>query len=82
MANINRGTWRGGPVSWGLKRVWLEADTQTNTFGRTGFTIPGGLRKGSVECIDIPWQTDTLSNYLDDCQDSIPVYVKYPMETW
>ena len=31
-----------------------------------------------VGCIDIPWQTDKLSDYLDGCQDSVPVYVKYP----
>ena len=31
-------------------------------------------------CIDIPWQTGKLSNYLDNCQDSVPIYVKYPKE--
>ena len=77
-ANIHRGTWNGGPISWGTKRVWLQPDDNTNTYGRSGFTIHGGLSKGSAGCIDIPWQTGKLSNYLDDCQDSVPVYVKYP----
>ena len=25
-----------------------------------------------------PWETDDLSDYLDNCQESVPVYVKYP----
>ena len=53
---------------------WGDA---ANNYG-SGFTIHGGLTKGSAGCIDIPWQTGKLSNYLDDCQDSVPVYVKYP----
>ena len=77
-ANIHRGAWNGGPVSWGTKRVWLRPDANTNTYGRSGFSIHGGLTKGSAGCIDIPWQTGKLSNYLDDCQDSVPVYIKYP----
>ena len=36
------------------------------------------LAKGLRGCIDIPWQAGKLSNYLDNCQDSVPVYVKYP----
>ena len=75
---INRGKWKGGPISWGTKRVWLRPDANTNTYGRSGFTIHGGLTKGSAGCIDIPWQTGRFSDYLDDCQDSVPVYVKYP----
>ena len=77
-ANIHRGTWNGGPISWGTSRVWLRPDANTNTYGRSGFSIHGGLTKGSAGCIDIPWQTGKLNNYLDDCQDSVPVYVKYP----
>ena len=70
--------WSGNPISWGTSRVWLQPDANTNTYGRSGFTIHGGLAKGSRGCIDIPWQTGKLNNYLDDCQDSVPVYVKYP----
>ena len=57
---------------------WGGADANTNTYGHSGFTIHGGLTKGSAGYIDIPWQTGKLSDYLDDCQDSVPVYVKYP----
>ena len=28
---INRGKWKGGPISWGTKRVWLRPDANTNT---------------------------------------------------
>ena len=73
-----KSSWSGNPISWGTKRVWLRPDVNTNTYGRSGFSIHGGLTKGSAGCIDIPWQTGKLSNYLDDCQDSVPVYVKYP----
>ena len=76
-----KSSWSGNPISWGTKRVWLRPDVNTNTYGRSGFSIHGGLTKGSAGCIDIPWQTGKLSNYLDDCQDSVPVYVKYP-EGW
>ncbi|MBR1601480.1 MAG: DUF2778 domain-containing protein [Alphaproteobacteria bacterium] len=70
--------WSGNPISWGISRVWLQPDANTNTYGRSGFTTHGGLAKGSRGCIDIPWQTGKLNNYLDECQDSVPVYVKYP----
>ena len=76
--NLPYGAWKGSIPAWGTKRVWLRPDTNTNTYGRSGFSIHGGLTKGSAGCIDIPWQTGKLSNYLDNCQDSVPVYVKYP----
>ena len=79
---INKGAWKGGPIAWGLRRVWLRPDKNTNTYGRDGFTIHGGWSKGSAGCIDIPGQTKQLSNFLDNCQDSVPVYVKYPKESW
>ncbi len=78
MLNINKGKWKGGPISWGLRRVWLKPDEKTNTYNRDGFSIHGGFSKGSAGCIDIPWQTGDLSDYLDNCQESVPVHVKYP----
>lgn len=77
---IGHGKWPGSLPAWGTKRVWLRPDANTNTYNRSGFTIHGGLTKGSAGCIDIPWQTGRLSDYLDDCQDSVPVYVKYPKD--
>ena len=75
---VGHGKWPGSVPAWGTSRVWLRPDANTNTYGRSGFTIHGGLSKGSAGCIDIPWQAGKLNNYLDDCQDSVPVYVKYP----
>ena len=75
---VGHGKWAGSLPAWGTSRVWLNPDMNTNTYGRDGFSIHGGWSKGSAGCIDIPWQTGKLSNYLDDCQDSVPVYVKYP----
>lgn len=76
--NDQERTWSGSPAAWGIRRVWLQPDASTNTYGRDNFSIHGGLSKGSAGCIDIPWQTKELSNYMDGCQDSVPVYVKYP----
>jgi len=76
--NLPYGHWKGSLPAWGTSRVWLQPDANTNTYGRSGFSIHGGLTKGSAGCIDIPWQTGKLNNYLDGCQDSVPVYVKYP----
>ena len=57
-------------------------DINTNTYGRSGFSIHGGWSKGSAGCIDIPWQTNKLNDFMDNCQDSVPVYVNYPKESW
>ena len=78
--NEQKSNWSGDPISWGTSRVWLQPDENTNTYGRSGFSIHGGLNKGSAGCIDIPWQTGKLDNYLDECQDSVPVKVKYPKD--
>ena len=52
---IGHGKWPGQLPAWGTKRVWLQPDANTNTYGRSGFTIHGGWSKGSAGCIDIPW---------------------------
>ena len=79
---INRGTWKGSLPAWGMRRIWLKPDSDTNTYGRDGFTIHGGFSKGSAGCIDIPWQTGILSDYMDNCQESVPVYVGYHKDNW
>ncbi len=79
---INRGTWKGSLPAWGMRRIWLKPDSDANTYERDGFTIHGGFSKGSAGCIDIPWQTGTLSDYMDNCQESVPVYVGYPKDNW
>ena len=77
-----RGSWNGSLPAWGLRRVWLQPDVNTNTYGRSGFSIHGGWSKGSAGCIDIPWQTNKLNDFMDNCQDSVPIYVNYPKESW
>lgn len=42
----------------------------------------GGWFKGSAGCIDTPFQTGKISDFLDKCQYDVPVYVKYPNECW
>ena len=79
---INRGKWKGSLPAWGMRRIWLKPDSDTNTYGRDGFTIHGGFSKGSAGCIDIPWQTGILSDYMDNCQESVPVYVGYSKDNW
>ena len=76
------GTWPGSVLSWGKERAWLDPAPSNNMYGRNNFTIHGGLTKGSAGCIDIPWQTNTLSNYLDDCQEEVPLNVKYRKNCW
>lgn len=65
-----------------MRRIWLKPGSDTNTYGRDGFTIHGGVSKGSAGCIDIPWQTGTLSDYMDNCQEAVPVYVDCPKDNW
>lgn len=77
-----RGGWPGSTYAWGMKRAWLEPDQSNEMYGRNKFSIHGGFSKGSAGCIDIPWQTEKLSNYLDNCQQRIPVYVKYNRKCW
>ncbi len=82
LLGINRGKWKGSLPAWGMRRIWLKPDSNTYTYERDGFTIHGGLIKGSAGCIDIPWQTNKLSDYMDKCQESVPVYVSYPNDNW
>ena len=81
--NINYGKWKGSLPTWGMRRVWIHPDDKTNTYGRDNFSIHGGMSKGSRGCIDIPWQTDKLSTYLDGCADEkVPLYVRYKRDYW
>ena len=52
--------WPGGYNSWGNSRVWLEPIGTTNTYGRSGFSIHGGVTPGSAGCIDL---TGSMPNF-------------------
>ncbi len=79
---VGRKQWPGSVRSWGLRRVWLDPDPSNEMYGRDNFSIHGGWSKGSAGCIDIPWQTKRLSNYLDQCQQIVPLDVKYKKDRW
>lgn len=54
IANLfGRGTFPGGVFSWGNKRWWITPEGDTETYGRSGFTIHGGNKYGSAGCIDL-----------------------------
>jgi hypothetical protein len=55
---VGHGKWAGSLPAWGTSRVWLRPDDNTNTYGRSGFSIHGGLTKGSAGCIDIPYRSN------------------------
>ena len=83
LSGLNKGKWNGGPVAWGIRRVWLHPDENTETYGRNNFSIHGGILKGSKGCIDIAYQTDKLKAYMDECQEKkVPLYVKYKRDYW
>ncbi len=79
---FDRGSWPGGTSSWGDERVWLTPDENNNMMGRGGFSIHGGTTPGSLGCIDITKYTPELSEYLDSCQNVVPLRVKYSKDSW
>lgn len=78
----NQWGWKGSIPAWGLRRIPLVPDPTTNTYGRGGFFSHGGYEMESAGCIDTPYQTKIISNFLDKCQYDVPVYVKYPKDCW
>lgn len=53
LAVAKRGPFPGGTIAWGYHRVWLKPQAGTKSFGRSGFSIHGGLEPGSAGCIDL-----------------------------
>ena len=64
--------------SWGRDFVRLEPSKQTNTYGRTQFTIHGGKELGSAGCIDLAGQASDFMRYLDDYGNDMKLKVQYP----
>jgi RHS repeat-associated protein len=56
-----RGTWPGGTDAWGNSRVFLEPLPGTYTYGRSGFSIHGGIEPGSAGCIDLTFGMDSFA---------------------
>lgn len=75
---IYRGTWPGGESSWGNSRIWLEPESGTETYGRSGFTIHGGAEPGSLGCIDLVGNMDAFAKRFRDYGKDMRVQVQYP----
>jgi hypothetical protein len=62
---------------WGNYHVPVSPTFGTNTFGRSGFHIHGGLSRGSAGCIDVGPNTHALHDALKDIEGTIFVTVHY-----
>ena len=70
------GKWKGGKMSWGDHRTWIYPIGNTNTYGRSGFSIHGGTYPGSAGCIDLTTHNDSFHNWLKNNKHII-LKVKY-----
>ena len=77
LGNKFGGKWPGSSVSWGFSRVWLEPSKETNTYGRSGFSIHGGMIPGSAGCIDMTGQINAFTSWLENTGKDLLVYVEY-----
>jgi hypothetical protein len=77
LSSIGRGPWRGLESSWGNHRIWLHPNNNTETKGRTGFSIHGGDNPGSAGCIDLTGNMDDFYDFLKYKSNKIPVKVDY-----
>lgn len=80
--NRGKDSWMRRPNAWGYSRVPLQPDSMTNTYGRTGMYIHGGNEWGSAGCIDTREYMPQVDNFLDGCQQSVPLTVKYNQPFW
>ena len=71
------GKWPGSSVSWGSSRVWLDASKNTNTYGRSGFSIHGGSVPGSAGCIDLTSSMDDFTKWFENNGHDLIINVKY-----
>ena len=71
------GEWPGSEYSWGESRVWLEASTETNTYGRSGFSVHGGVEPGSAGCIDMTNHIDDFTQWFEKNGHDLIINVKY-----
>ena len=74
---VGFGTWRGGTDSWGESRVWLEPSKETNTYGRGGFSVHGGVEPGSAGCIDLTNRIDEFTQWFEKNGHDLIINVKY-----
>jgi LysM repeat protein len=75
--NFGGGSWPGLEKSWGEHRTWLTPLKNTNTFGRSGFTIHGGYEPGSAGCIDLTGRNNRFHKWLNTYGKPLILNVKY-----
>jgi RHS repeat-associated protein len=75
--NIGLGTWPGGKDSCGEFRTWLTPMQETNTYGRSGFSIHGGTTAGSAGFIDITMNNNSFHSWLKSYGKHVKLNVKY-----
>lgn len=69
-------------AAWGKYRITIHPRLMTKTYGRGGFFIHGGLRPGSIGCIDLTSKMNEFAHTLvreaglRECH--IPLIVDYP----
>ena len=66
--------------AWGNYRIPLEADDDTNTYGRHNMYIHGGNELGSGGCIDTGPNMDHLVPYIKSSRSPVKVRVRYKDE--
>jgi len=64
-------------ADWGHARVPLHPLSPTNTYGRDGFFLHGGIFKGSAGCVDVGSNDTKLLNALLYSDSPIILQVKY-----
>lgn len=69
--------WTGATRSWGKHRVKLVPESDTETFGRSGFYLHGGDELGSGGCIDTTHSMEDIVPYIRRAKKPIRIGVKY-----
>jgi hypothetical protein len=71
------GTFPGSIPAWGTERVWLEPAAETDTKGRSDFSIHGGWVPGSAGCIDLTDQMGDFADYFRSLENDLKLSVRY-----
>ncbi|MBQ9738694.1 MAG: DUF2778 domain-containing protein [Alphaproteobacteria bacterium] len=74
---LNKGPWPNLPIAWGTERVWMNPSNETNTYGRSGFSVHGGLFPGSAGCIDLTGQMNSFADWFIKNDSDVFLHVKY-----
>ena len=72
------GCWsKGGKNAWGTIRTWITPTKETNTHGRSGFSIHGGKDPGSAGCIDLTNNNNKFHAWLKSYGRPVKLNVNY-----